>query len=74
MLSFSTSWNSERNKPAKAIVQEILELGFDAVEFGHGLSAPVVHEILELRKKMPFVVSSLHNFCPASSGGAGRST
>ena len=64
MLSFSTSWNSERNKPAKAIVQEILELGFDAVELGHGLSATVVHEILELRKKMPFVVSSLHNFCP----------
>ena len=24
----------------------------------------MVHEILELRKKMPFVVSSLHNFCP----------
>jgi sugar phosphate isomerase/epimerase len=64
MLSFSTSWNSERNKPAKAIIQEIFDLGFDAIELGHGLSAPVVHEILELRKKMPFVVSSLHNFCP----------
>jgi sugar phosphate isomerase/epimerase len=64
MLSFSTSWNSERNKPAKAIIQEIFDLGFDAIELGHGLSAPVVHEILELRKKTPFVVSSLHNFCP----------
>jgi sugar phosphate isomerase/epimerase len=64
MLSFSTSWNSERNKPAKAIIQEIFDLGFDAIELGHGLSASVVHEILELRKKTPFVVSSLHNFCP----------
>jgi sugar phosphate isomerase/epimerase len=64
MLSFSTSWNSKRGKPAKEIIQEILELGFDAIELGHGLSAPLVHEILELRKKMPFVVSSLHNFCP----------
>ena len=64
MLSFSTSWNSERGKPAKDIVQEILDLGFDAIELGHGLTAPTVHEMLELRKKMPFVVSSLHNFCP----------
>jgi sugar phosphate isomerase/epimerase len=64
MLSFSTSWNSERGKPAEDIVQEILDLGFDAIELGHGLTVSMVHEILELRKKMPFVVSSLHNFCP----------
>jgi len=64
MLSFSTSWNSARGKPGREIVQEILDLGFDAIELGHGLSAPMVHEILELRKKMPFVISSLHNFCP----------
>jgi sugar phosphate isomerase/epimerase len=64
MLSFSTSWNSERGKPAKDIVQEILDLGFDAIELGHGLTVSMVHEILELRKRMPFVVSSLHNFCP----------
>jgi sugar phosphate isomerase/epimerase len=64
MLSCSTNWNSARGKPGKQVVQEILDLGFDAIELGHGLSAPVVHEILELRKKIPFVVSSLHNFCP----------
>ncbi len=64
MLSFSTSWNSERGKPASEIVHEILDLGFDAIELGHGLTVPTVHEILELRKKTPFVVSSLHNFCP----------
>ena len=29
-----------------------------------GSRASVVHEMLELRKKKPFVVSSLHNFCP----------
>jgi sugar phosphate isomerase/epimerase len=64
MLSFSTSWNSERGKPGTEIVQEILDLGFDAIELGHGLSASAVHEMLELQKKNPFVVSSLHNFCP----------
>ena len=64
MLSFSTSWNAERGKSGQEIVQEILDLGFDAIELGHGLNAPVVYEMLELRKKIPFVVSSLHNFCP----------
>jgi sugar phosphate isomerase/epimerase len=64
MLSFSTSWNSERSKPVQEVIQEILDLGFDAIELGHGLSAPMVHEILELRKRTPFIVSSLHNFCP----------
>ena len=64
MLSFSTSWNAARDKSGQEIVQEILDLGFDAIELGHGLSAPVVHEMLELQKKTPFVVSSLHNFCP----------
>jgi sugar phosphate isomerase/epimerase len=64
MLSFSTSWNTARGKSGTEIVQEILDLGFDAIELGHGLNAPVVHEMLELRKKISFVVSSLHNFCP----------
>jgi len=45
-------------------VREILDLGFDAIELGHGLKAPIVQEILEARKKLRFRVSSLHNFCP----------
>ena len=64
MLSFSTSWNTARGKPGKEIIEEILDLGFDAIELGHGLTVSVVHEMLELRKKKPFIVSSLHNFCP----------
>ena len=64
MLSFSTSWNAERGRSGQGIIEEILDLGFDAIELGHGLNAPMVYEMLELRKKIPFVVSSLHNFCP----------
>ena len=64
MLSFSTSWNTVFGKSGQEIVEEILDLGFDAIELGHGLHASVVHEMLELRKKSSFVVSSLHNFCP----------
>jgi sugar phosphate isomerase/epimerase len=64
MLSCSTSWNAHGKKSGGEIVHEILELGFDAIELGHGLKAPVVQEILEVWKKKPFKVSSLHNFCP----------
>jgi sugar phosphate isomerase/epimerase len=64
MLSFSTSWNTAFGKSGQQIVEEILDLGFDAIELGHGLHASVVHEMLELRKRTSFIVSSLHNFCP----------
>jgi sugar phosphate isomerase/epimerase len=64
MLSFSTSWNTAHGKSGKQIIEQILDMGFDAIELGHGLSASVVHEMLELRKTIPFAVSSLHNFCP----------
>jgi sugar phosphate isomerase/epimerase len=64
MLSFSTSWNSRKAKNGEEIVREILDLGFDAIELGHGLKAPLVQEILQARKTLQFKVSSLHNFCP----------
>ena len=64
MLSFSTSWNARRRKRGEEIVREILDLGFDTIELGHGLKAPVVQEILEARKSLRFNVSTLHNFCP----------
>ena len=64
MLAFSTSWNSRGKKSGEDIVREILDLGFDTIELGHGLKAPVVHEILAARSKLKFQVSSLHNFCP----------
>lgn len=64
MLSFSTSWNARRHKRGEEIVREILSLGFDTIELGHGLKAPVVQEILAARRSVPFRVSSLHNFCP----------
>jgi len=64
MLSCSTSWNAHGKKNGEEIVREILSLGFDAIELGHGLKAPVVREILDARKQLGFTVSSLHNFCP----------
>ncbi|HRJ73686.1 MAG TPA: TIM barrel protein, partial [Terrimicrobiaceae bacterium] len=64
MLAFSTSWSTRKNRSGEEIVREILDLGFDTIELGHGLKAPAVQEILAARKSLRFNVSSLHNFCP----------
>lgn len=64
MLSFSTCWNTRRHTSGESLVQEILDLGINTIELGHGLKAPLVHEILKAKPKMGFSVSSLHNFCP----------
>ncbi len=64
MLAFSTSWSTRKNRSGEQIVREILDLGFNTIELGHGLKAPAVQEILEARKTLQFNVSSLHNFCP----------
>jgi sugar phosphate isomerase/epimerase len=64
MLAFSTCWNSSRHTSGEALAREILDLGFDQIELGHGLKAHMVHELLAAQAKLSFSVSSLHNFCP----------
>jgi len=64
MLSFSTSWNAGRHKTGEGIAREIMDLGFDTIELGHGLKTHAVHELLEAQRTLGFRVSTLHNFCP----------
>lgn len=46
------------------MAREILDMGFDAIELGHGLQAPAVASLLQAQQKLGFLVSSIHNFCP----------
>ena len=64
MLAFSTNWNASRHKDGAAIIDEILGLGFDTVELGHGLSKSLLHGIHERHARGDFRVGSVHNFCP----------
>ena len=64
MLAFSTNWNAGRHHDGASIVREILELGFENIELGHGLSVSQLHGIREVFAKGDFKVSSVHNFCP----------
>ncbi len=46
------------------MLDEILELGFDRVELGHGIRLSLLEGIQRRFKKGDFTFSSLHNFCP----------
>ncbi len=47
------------------MVEEILRLGFDRIELGHGLSAPLFEGVLDARKKHRISIGSVHNFLPS---------
>jgi sugar phosphate isomerase/epimerase len=64
MLAFSTNWNVSRHHDGGAIVSEILEMGFNTIELGHGLSISQLQGIREAHAKGGFDVVSVHNFCP----------
>jgi sugar phosphate isomerase/epimerase len=64
MLSVSTCWNSGRHKDGEAMIIELLALGFEYVELGHGIRLPLMEGIQRMYEKGKVRISSLHNFCP----------
>src|SRR5882757_1481863 len=64
MLSFSTCWNSGRHQDGELMLEEILALGFERVELGHGIRLSLMEGIQRRFKKGGFTITSLHNFCP----------
>jgi sugar phosphate isomerase/epimerase len=64
LLSFSTCWNSGRHVRGDEMLEEIVSLGFDTVELGHGIRLSLLDGIERYLANHPLTVSSLHNFCP----------
>lgn len=64
MFSCSTCWNSGRHRDGEAMIDEILELGFENVELGHGIRLSLMEGILKAFDAGKVRFSSLHNFCP----------
>ena len=46
------------------MIQEILDLGFENVELGHGIRLSLVDGILKMHQAGKVKFTSLHNFCP----------
>src|SRR5712692_3826366 len=64
MISFSTCWNSHRHTAGDEMLREIVDLGFDHVELGHGIRISLMPGIQEMYDAGRIKFSSLHNFCP----------
>lgn len=64
MLSCSTCWNSGRHKSGEEMLQELLDLGFQHVELGHGIRLSLMDGIQKFYDRGKVTFSSLHNFCP----------
>src|SRR4051794_13844012 len=64
MLSCSTCWNSQRHTDGAAMIQEILDMGFERVELGHGVRISLMEGIVRMVEKQGVKISSLHNFFP----------
>jgi len=70
-FSLSTNWNSARHPTGEAMVDEILKLGFDAVELGYQLDEQQAEGVLRRVRQGGVAVSSVHAFCPAPPHVAG---
>jgi sugar phosphate isomerase/epimerase len=64
MIAFSTCWNSSRHTDGGEMLQEILDLGFDYIELGHGVRISLMPGIQKMFESGKVKFSSLHNFCP----------
>lgn len=64
MLSCSTCWNSARHTQGETMLQEIIGLGFENVELGHGIRLSLMDGIQKFYNEGKVQFSSLHNFCP----------
>jgi len=64
MISFSTCWNSHRHTDGATMLHEILDLGFNRIELGHGIRISLMPGIQKMFDEGKVEFSSLHNFCP----------
>ena len=67
-LAVSTHWNAHRHGCGEALVQEILDLGFDRIELGYDLTLDLVPGVQHMVRSGAVRVVSVHNFCPVPLG------
>ena len=65
MLAFSTCWNSQKHTDGYAMVEEILDLGFNTIEISHGLKVSLLPGIIKAFQENLISVCGVHNFCPS---------
>jgi len=64
LLALSTAWNAQRHNRGKTLVEEIIDMGFSAIELSVEITEQMLDEISTLYKKGKIKILCLHNFCP----------
>lgn len=70
-FSLSSNWNSTRHQTGETMVDEILSLGFEAVELGYRLDEIQAEGVLRRVQEGAITVSSVHAFCPTPPHATG---
>ena len=68
LFALTTRWNAGRHTDGEAMIEEILEMGFDRVELGYDLRMDLVPGVQSMVKQKAVHVDTLHNFCPLPIG------
>jgi len=64
LLALSTAWNVQRHNRGKTLVEEIIDMGFSAIELSVEITEEMLDEISALYRKGEIKIFCLHNFCP----------
>ena len=67
-FSLSTNWNVSRHEEGESLADEILSLGFDALELGYHTTAELAAGMLRRVRSGTVVVDSVHAYCPVPVG------
>jgi sugar phosphate isomerase/epimerase len=65
MLAFSTCWNNGRHTDGEAMIEEIIELGFNHIELSHGMTVAKYPGIKKAFERGIFTCAGVHNYFPA---------
>lgn len=65
MLAFSTCWNNARHTEGGPMIEEILELGVDAIELSHGMTVTKLPGIRKAFEGGAFRCAGVHNYFPS---------
>jgi sugar phosphate isomerase/epimerase len=63
-FALSTNWNARRHTEGEALVDEIVSLGFDALELGYHTTEALAEGILRRVTSGAIAVDSVHAYCP----------
>jgi len=64
LLALSTAWSVQKHNSGESLVEEIIDMGFSAIELSVEITEEMLDEVLALYKKGKIKILCLHNFCP----------